>query len=83
MNNKNSLIENIENLHTTDLGAVRIRRNLSLGETDVTEWCKGIILSPDARIERLGKNYYVKTLDLVITVNSSSYTIITAHRIRN
>ncbi|WP_242830059.1 MULTISPECIES: DUF3781 domain-containing protein [unclassified Butyrivibrio] len=33
------LIENIEKVHTTEMGVDRIRRNLGLGEIDVVEWC--------------------------------------------
>ena len=36
---KNALIENIVRLHTTELGAERIRRNLGLTE-DPVEWCR-------------------------------------------
>ena len=35
---------------------------------------------PYAIIERNGKNWYVIIDDSVITVNASSYTIITAHK---
>ena len=34
------LIKNIAKLHTTELGAVRIRRNLGLDCGDVVEWCR-------------------------------------------
>ena len=47
---------------------------------DVVEWCRERILDKDARIERNGKNWYVMIDDSVITVNASSYTIITAHK---
>jgi hypothetical protein len=69
-----------DQLHTTELGAARIKKNLSLDEkTDVTDWCKKQIESPCARIERSGKNWYVYTDRCRITVNASSFTIITAH----
>ncbi len=32
-------IENIDRLHTTDMGIDRIRRNLGLGEIDIVAWC--------------------------------------------
>ena len=76
----NILIENIDRVHTTDMGVDRIRRNLSLGEIDVVSWCKEEILRTDADIERQGKNWYVHIDGCVITVNASSYTIITCHR---
>ena len=34
----------------------------------------------NAVIERKGKNYYVTVDGIIITVNASSYTIITAHK---
>jgi hypothetical protein len=77
---ENILIENIDSIHTTDMGVDRIRRNLGLGDIDVVVWCKGKILDPNAVIERQGKNWYVHIDGCVITVNASSYTIITCHR---
>ena len=78
-NMKNALLENIEKLHTTEMGVGRIKKNLGLGTIDVVEWCLERILDKNARIERNGKNWYVVIDDSVITVNASSYTIITAH----
>lgn len=75
------LIENIEKLHTTEMGVERIKRNLSLEVDDVVEWCKVRILDEKAVTQRRGKNWYVETCDCVITVNAYSYTIITAHTI--
>ncbi len=74
------LIENIEKVHTTEMGVDRIRRNLGLGEIDVVEWCRERILEPNAIIERHGKNWYVHIDGCVITVNANSYTIITCHK---
>ena len=58
----------------------RIKKNLGLEDVDVVKWCRERILDNDARIERNGKNWYVMIDDNVITVNASSYTIITAHK---
>lgn len=76
----NALIENIDRVHTTDMGVNRIRRNLILRDVNVVEWCKERILDKNAIIEREGKNWYVHIDNCVITVNASSYTIITCHR---
>lgn len=75
----NELIQNINKLHTTELGVVRIKRNLSLNIDDVVEWCKSKIMDEQAIIERRGKNWYVSIEGVLITVNAYSYTIITAH----
>lgn len=76
----NDLIENINKLHTTELGAMRIKRNLSLETEDVVGWCRLKILDTSVVIDRKGKNWYVNTEHCEITVNAHSYTIITAHR---
>ena len=76
----NELIKNTDRLHTTELGAVRIKRNLSLECDDTVKWCRDKILSAEAVIERKGKNWYITVEGCVITVNAYSYTIITAHR---
>lgn len=74
----NELLANIDLLHTTPMGAERIRRNLGI-EGDAVGYCRVRILSPEAKISREGKNWYVEFDGGVITVNASSYTIITAH----
>ncbi len=80
MNAENELLANLDNLHTTKLGVVRIRKNLSLDTDEVVAWCRSRIKSPGAVIARKGKNWYIYVADCVITVNAYSYTIITAHR---
>lgn len=74
------LLTNLDKLHTTDLGLLRIRKNLSLDEEDVVSWCKDKITAENAEIERKGKNWYIAVDGCMITVNAYSYTIITAHR---
>ena len=71
----------MDNLHTTELGADRIRRNLGLEADDAVAWCKQAILTAgDGAISRKGKNWYVQCPGCVITVNVHSTTIITAHK---
>lgn len=74
------LLTHIENLHTTEMGVMRMQKNLSMPGADVVCWCKNAIRSPLARIVRKGKNWYVDLSDCIITVNAHSYTIITAHK---
>lgn len=76
---ENDLLINIDKLHTTELGALRIRRNLSLDTVDVIAWCREKIVSEEAVITRKGKNWYIEADDAVITVNAFSYTVITSH----
>ena len=76
----NLLIENIDKLHTTELGTERIKRNCKIETDDVVQWSKVQILDETAQIERIGKNWYVSAGGYKITVNVHSYTIITAHK---
>ena len=75
----NGLLDNLDKIHTTELGAVRIKRNLNLTTDDVVLWCKNTIKNAD-KIIKNGKNYYVYAENITITINSHSSTIITAHR---
>lgn len=75
-----ALLTNLEQLHTTEQGTLRIKQNLSLDTDDAVGWCKIKISSPDAIIKRCGKNWYVAIEDCIITINAYSFTIITAHR---
>lgn len=76
---KNDLLYNIDKLHTTELGVQRVKNNLGLDTDNVVMWCRQKIGKADGTV-RKGKNWYIDAGDVVITVNSHSYTIITAHR---
>ncbi|WP_202127782.1 DUF3781 domain-containing protein [Clostridium sp. C8-1-8] len=82
INDSTEMLSNLDNLHTTDLGVVRIKKNLSLDVEDVVRWCREKIQAPNALITRRGKNWYVDIDACEITVNAYSYTIITAHKIK-
>lgn len=73
------LLDNIDKLHTTKMGIERIKKNLKLGECDVVEFCKNMVLDKNCSIYKQGKNWYCQTDNVRITINSYSYTIITAH----
>lgn len=74
------LLLNVEQLHTTELGAKRIQKNLRLNTEDVVLWCKEKMKTKNADIVRRGKNWYITVDGCEITVNAYSYTIITAHK---
>jgi len=76
----NGLTQNIDKLHTTPMGAQRIKRNLGLQTDDVVAWCKDAVKSADIMIGQ-GKNWYAYGGGVAITINAHSYTIITAHKI--
>ncbi len=80
-NSKNQLILNLDKLHTTDLGVIRIKRNLSIDVEDIVSWCREKIQKPNSEITRKGKNWYIDIDNCEITVNAHSYTIITAHKL--
>lgn len=79
---KTELLQNLDRLHTTELGAARVRKNLSLNTDDVVGRCREKIRCEEASISRRGKNWYVAVDDCEITVNAYSYTVITAHSFR-
>lgn len=75
---KEELLKNIDKIHTTKNGVLRIKRNLKLDNIDVVEYCKSKLLDNNCNIYKKGKNYYCKIDNIIITINKSSYTIITA-----
>ena len=77
----NDLLDNIEKIHTTKLGIMRIKRNLELETKDVVNWCKQKIRQAED-VYKKGKNWYVSYENIIITINAHSYTIITAHKKR-
>jgi len=79
MKKNSDLLNNIDKIHTTELGIMRIRRNLELETKDIVNWCKQKIRLAD-NVYKKGKNWYVSVENCVITINAHSYTIITAHR---
>lgn len=76
------LLDNIDKIHTTEMGIYRIKRNLNIDITDVVEYCRNKVLERDCNIYKQGKNFYCEVDNMKITINSYSYTIITAHIIK-
>lgn len=83
MDNKEILLNNLDKVHTTNMGVDRIKRNLKLDTDDVVNWCINKIKDKNCLITRKGKNWYAQIDNCIITVNTYSYTIITAHKIKN
>ena len=77
---KKTLIENIDKFHTTEMGVGRIQRNLGIDEEPVN-YCISKLKQDNAEVVKEGKNYYVTVDSCTITINSSSFTIITAHKV--
>ena len=82
MEDKQILLDNISKVHTTEMGIDRIKKNLKLNTNDVVEFCKNKILDKNCNTYKQGKNWYCEIDNIKITINSYSYTIITAHLIK-
>lgn len=79
MEDRKILLDNIDKIHTTKMGIERIIRNLNIDVKDVVEFCKDKVLNENSKIYKKGKNWYCEIDNVRITINSYSYTIITAH----
>lgn len=77
--NRKIFLSNIDKLHTTKMGIDRIKKNIKINTDDVVNYCKNKILDNKCNIYKKGKNWYCKIDNIIITINSNSYTIITAH----
>lgn len=82
MEGKKLLLDNIDKIHTTEMGIDRIKRNLKMDTDDVVEYCKNKVLDRNCNVYQRGKNWYCEIDNIKITINSYSYTIITAHIIK-
>jgi predicted transcriptional regulator len=76
---KKVLIDNVGKIHTTEMGVGRIQKNLGI-DSEPVSYCISKLKQDNSVVEKEGKNYYVDVDDCIITVNSSSFTIITAHK---
>ena len=74
------LLLNLDRLHTTELGSQRIKRNLGLAAADAADCCRQLITAPGTAVTSKGKNLYVYSDGCLLTINASSFTVITAHR---
>ena len=73
------LLEQVDKIHTTERGIERIRKNLKIDTDDVVQYCVNKILDERCVIYKQGKNWYCEIDTITITINASSFTIITAH----
>ena len=76
---KKVLLDNIDKIHTTEMGVGRIQKNLRITEEPVG-YCISKLKQDNSSVIKEGKNYYVNVDGCRITINSSSFTIITAHK---
>lgn len=73
MEDKKILLDNIDKIHTTEMGIDRIKRNLKIDTADVVEYCKNKVLDKNCNIYKQGKNWYCEVENIKITINSYSY----------
>jgi len=76
---KELLLDNIASIHTTKLGIERIKHNLNI-TGDVVVYIKELINNNNCLVSKNGKNYYCEIDNVIITINSNNYCIITAHK---
>lgn len=50
------MLNNINNVHTTEMGIDRIKKNLKLDTNNVVEYCKNKVLDKNCNIYKRGKN---------------------------
>ncbi len=50
MEDKQILLDNIDKIHTTEMGIDRIKRNLKIDTTDVVGYCKNKVLNKNCKI---------------------------------
>ena len=82
MNNSQILINSLNKIHTTKMGIDRLKKNLRINTKDVVEFSKNKLTNKNCNIYQKGKNWYCEIDDIIITINSNSYTIITAHLVK-
>lgn len=79
-----NLIQNIDKIHTTQMGLARIIKNVGIyrqnSYNEIINFCREIINNPSTKIIIRGKNYYIELNDIILTINRHSFTIITAHK---
>lgn len=53
MDDKNILLDNIDKVHTTEMGVDRIKKNLGLKDIDVVAYCKELVINKDCNIYKV------------------------------
>jgi GNAT superfamily N-acetyltransferase len=68
------------------MGVERIKRNLGIVTDDVVAWIKTVVFESEKSAMLMywqkGKNWYIHTPDIGITVNAGNYCVITAHKLK-
>ncbi|WP_028504815.1 DUF3781 domain-containing protein [Ruminococcus sp. FC2018] len=75
------ILNDIHRLCALEPAQERIRENLNLGDADVVEYCKGMLSREDCRIMGKGENILCMIGNIIISVNSATHMIISAHKL--
>ena len=67
---KETLLENIDKIHTTEMGVGRIQRNLGIDDEPVS-YCISKLKKENSKVKKEGKNYYVE-IDGCIKIGRAS-----------
>ena len=60
---------NLNKIHTTELGILRIKKNLELETKDVVKWCKNKTKN-SVKIIKKGENWYINIENIIFTVGN-------------
>ena len=59
----NDLIENINKIHSTELGIIRVKRNLELKTNDIINYCKKFTKGADNIKKKEKFGMYIKEIE--------------------
>lgn len=76
-----TILNDIQRLCALEPAQERIRENLDLGDADVVEYCKDMLSREDCRVMGEGENRLCMIGNVIISVNSVSHMIISAHKL--
>lgn len=77
---RHPVIRNIEKVHVTPFAEERIRHNIPDCELTPLELCRQIILDPETTFVNVGKNWNIGNKQYTMSLNTSTYVVITARR---
>lgn len=83
MNERQQLLSNLDKINVTEISEQLIRENLHIDpDSKVIDYCKQKLADENCDVSKMGSNWFCRTGNVVIPVNTVSYTILTAHLIR-
>lgn len=74
-------INNLDKIHTTTIEINIIIKNLKLDDFDIINFCKKLLKEKNCKMSKHSNNWYCKTNNTILTINSNSYSMIQVHLI--